>query len=134
MVFFNCLLGLEARAEDASMDDQEELLQELLSLHHLMLQWAEEGKWLDVAAVEKIRQEHLKTFFQAPISQDRLTEVRAALKTMLSINDKLMGLAKKSRGGLGQDISSIQKGRRALAAYGQNTASARQPVERAHSG
>ncbi len=116
------------------MDDREAFLQELLSLHHLMLQWAEEGKWVDVAAGEKIRQERLQRFFQKPISKEQLPEVRAALETMLGINDKLMRLVKKGRGGLGQDISSIQKGRRAVAAYGQNTASAQQPVERAHSG
>ena len=109
------------------MDNREKLLQELLSLHHLMLQWAEEGKWVDVAAGEKVRQEGLKRFFQKPISKEQLPEVRAALKTMLDINEKLMGLVKKGRGGLGQDISSIQKGRRAVAAYGQNAASARHP-------
>ena len=116
------------------MDDREELLQELLSLHRLMLQWAQEGKWVDVAAGEKIRQERLKRFFQGPISREQLTEVRAALETMLEINDSLVELVKQGRGGLGRNINSIQKGRRAVAAYGQNAGAVRQPVERAHSG
>jgi hypothetical protein len=111
----------ECPALSSGMNDRNDLLQELLSLHQLMLQWAEEGNWVSVAAAEKLRQEHLNSFFREAIPGDRVQETRSALKNMLDINDSIMSLVKKSRGGVGQDISSIQKGRRALAAYGENT-------------
>ena len=117
----------EPRIMDSGASDQEDLMQELLSLHQLMLQWAKDGNWVSVAAADKLRQEHLRNFFHEPVSKDSLEEVRSVLKTMLDINDSIMNLVKKGRGGVGQDISSIQKGRRALAAYGQNTDSSQVP-------
>jgi len=109
-------------------------LRELLSLHHAMLQWAKEGKWEAVAAGEKIRRERLEDFFQIPVSEQQLPKVRAALQTMLDINGSLVELLSKDRGGVERDIGAIQKGRRAVAAYGQFTGSSRQPMENGHSG
>lgn len=116
------------------MDDREKLLQELLSLHRFMLECAQEGKWAEVVEGEKNRQERLKEFFRDPVSPEQMPAVRSALETMLLINDSLMTLAKKDRSGIGQDLGSIQKGRRAVAAYGQNSGSLHQPAENAPSG
>ncbi len=96
-------------------------MQELLFLHERMLQLAEEGKWTDVAAAEAIRRKRLEHYFQKPVDREQVDQVRGALESMLELNNRILLLVKKGRGGVGQDISEIQKGRRAMAAYGKNT-------------
>ncbi len=115
------------------MSNRSDELHELLSFHGLMLHWAKLGKWVDVAAAEKVRQERLQNFFREPVEKEYVEEVRSALESMLGINDRIMALVKKSRGGVSKDIGSIQKGRRALAAYGQNTEPAPSTEKSAHS-
>ena len=96
-------------------------MQELMSLHEQMLYWAQEGNWAEVAATEEIRRDRLQRFFRHPMVEERAELVRSSVKIMLETNSRIMDLVQKGRGDMEQEISSIRKGRRALAAYGENT-------------
>ncbi|WP_456374519.1 flagellar protein FliT [Thiolapillus sp.] len=103
------------------MNIQDQELQELMFLHEQMLYWAQEGNWTQVAATEEIHRNRIQQFFQHPIGEERAEQVRSSVKIMLETNSRIMDLVQKGRGDMEQEISSIRKGRRALAAYGENT-------------
>ena len=92
-------------------------LEQILSLSKDMLEKAGDHEWGRVAEIEVRRRELVMCCFQQPAQQQHDTEVAAAIREILRLNQEITDLGKRYQDQLGGEIHTNKKGRTASAAY-----------------
>lgn len=95
-------------------------LQNALEHSEAMLKDAEAGNWDKVIEMEAQRSELLKKLFSSPYGRDNIADIDNKIGEIIDINNKLEAVVAKARDNAGNDITSINKGRRAVSLYTQN--------------
>jgi len=92
-------------------------LEQILALSRDMLAKAGDHDWGLVAEIETRRRELVMRCFQQPAEQQYATEVAAAIKEILSLNQAITDLGRRYQEQLSSEINSSKLGRTASAAY-----------------
>jgi len=92
-------------------------LEQILSLSKDMLAKAGDDEWELVAEIEARRRELVMRCFQQPAPQQQASEVAAAIKAILCLNQKISDLGKRYQDQLGTEMHTNKLGRTASAAY-----------------
>jgi hypothetical protein len=92
-------------------------LEQILLLSKDMLARAGDREWGLVAEIEARRRELVMRCFQQPAQQQDTTEVAAAIKEILRLNQEITDLGKCYQNQLGTEIHTNKLGRTASAAY-----------------
>jgi hypothetical protein len=92
-------------------------LEQILSLSKDMLARAGDDEWELVAEIEARRRELVMRCFQQPAPQQHATEVAAAIKEILCLNQEISDLGKRYQDQLGTEMHTNKLGRTASAAY-----------------
>jgi len=92
-------------------------LEQILSLSKDMLEKAGDHEWGLVAEIEARRRELVMCCFQQPAQQQDASEVAAAIKEILRLNQEITDLGKRYQDQLGTEIHTNKLGRTASAAY-----------------
>jgi transposase len=92
-------------------------LEQILSLSKDMLAKAGDHEWELVAEIEARRRELVMYCFQQPAKQQHATEVAAAIKEILRLNQEIADLGRRFQAQLGSEINNNKLGRTASAAY-----------------
>lgn len=94
-------------------------LADLVEHNRSMLKNAESGDWNQVVEAEAGRRRMLEAFYSSS-EMHRVPDVNAATEEMLSINKELERLALLARKAATEGVVLINKGRRAVNAYGKH--------------
>ncbi len=98
-----------------------EQLDEIVRLSKEMLELAEELEWEKIAVLEVRRKQIVMECFQKPAEEQDATEVAAAIREILSLNQQVTALGKQCQSQLGTEIHSHNRGRVATSAYLSHT-------------
>lgn len=94
-------------------------LKRAADLTSTMLQMAEAGQWSGLSEFQKQRTEFLQQCF--PLEADQQTaDVRVVIETMIEQNQQLEQLCRKAQQSLQLELQSLNKNRKAVAAYQSN--------------
>ena len=96
-------------------------LSDVIEYSETMLKEAETGNWENVFAIEKQRSHTLKELFSPQFTKNEKDEYNEKILHILNINKKLEGITSTARDELKNQAGSINKGRRAVGMYAQNT-------------
>ena len=103
------------------MDTKNTQLQTAIHCSEAMLKDAEAGNWDKVMDIESQRSELLEKLFSTPYQGNNVIEMDEKIRKIIDINKELEALTLKQRDDSGRHIASINKGRRAVSAYAQNS-------------
>ena len=92
-------------------------LEQIVLLSQDMLAKAGDHEWGLVAEIEAGRRELVMRCFQQPAQQQDSSEVAAAIKEILRLNQEISDLGKRYQDQLGSEIHTNKLGRTASAAY-----------------
>lgn len=92
-------------------------LEQIVVLSKDMLAKAGNHEWQLVAEIEARRRELVTRCFRQPAQQQHASEVTAAIKEILRLNQEITDLGKRYRDQLGTEIHTSKLGRTASAAY-----------------
>jgi len=92
-------------------------LEQILLLSKDMLAKAGDNEWGLVAEIEARRRELVMGCFPQPAPQQDTSEVAAAIKEILRLNQAITDLGKRYQDRIGTEIHSNKLGRAASAAY-----------------
>jgi hypothetical protein len=95
-------------------------LEAILDLSAAMLEKAQTGEWVEVAAMEEDRRRRLTEFFAVDTTREDAPGLADCIRRMLDINAQLMELGGKVRQQAAGELSNLDLGRRASEAYNQN--------------
>jgi hypothetical protein len=94
-------------------------LKRAADLTSTMLQMAEDGQWSGLSEFQKQRTELLEQCF--PLEADQQTaNARVLIETMIQQNQQLEQLCRKAQQSLQLELQSLNKNRKAVAAYQSN--------------
>jgi len=96
-------------------------LQTAIECSETMLRDAEAGNWDKVFEIETRRSNLLKKLFSSPQQENNVEDIDNKIKEIIAINKKLEAITLKARDEAHNGIASINKGRRAVNLYAQNT-------------
>jgi len=105
---------LRKNAIDSKRSQQ---LEQILALSRDMLAKAGDHDWGLVAEIETRRRELVMRCFQQPAEQQYATEVAAAIKEILRLNQAITDLGRRYQEQLSSEINTSKLGRTASAAY-----------------
>lgn len=95
-----------------------ELLNTILDLSRGMLEKAKAGDWAEVQAAEKQRQVLVEQSNGLPADEQEAKVASDMIQTILEINEQIMSLSRKHLAVCQQAFEDVNKGRRAVKAYG----------------
>ncbi len=78
---------------------------------------AEAGRWEEMATIEKRRGEMLRRLCDGPVRSERIGALSAALAEIRDSDREVLSVLEEVRLQLGNALSEIGQGRRAIAAY-----------------
>lgn len=102
------------------MNAKSKQLENAIEYTETMLLDAEVGNWDKVVEMESRRRELLEKVFASPYGNDNVAGINDKIRKIIDINKKLEIVAVKARNNTGDDVTSINKGRRAVDLYKQN--------------
>ena len=103
------------------MDVKNKQLKDAINCSETMLKNAEAGNWNSVMEIEVQRSELLEKLFATPHHGNNADEMDNKIRKIIDINKKLETIAISARDDSGQDIASINNGRRAVNVYIKNS-------------
>jgi hypothetical protein len=96
-------------------------LPEIIHITQQMLIMARENQWRQVAEMEARRRLLVQSCFQRPTPEQEASDVVAAIREILRLNEEVAELGQQWRGQLGTEIHAQKVGRAASAAYLSHT-------------
>jgi len=96
-------------------------LMDVIDYSETMLKDAEAGNWRNVFNIEAERSKVLKDLFTIPFTKEDKNEYNQHILQVLVINKKLESITAQARDHIRNEAGAVNKGRRAVGVYAQNT-------------
>ena len=103
------------------MNDKENQLQSVIKFSETMLKDAEAGNWDRVIDIETERGKLLERLFSNTEQNNTVADMDDKIRKIIHINEQLEAIAITAREYACNDVAEINKGRSAVAMYGQNS-------------
>jgi len=101
--------------------ERQQQWQAIVDASQQMQTLASEQRWDEVILLETQRRSELEKFFSQPVTADEVTYVAEGIQKILTLDQEIMARGNEARADAGKHLSAVHQGRRAEAAYHENS-------------
>jgi Flagellar protein FliT len=89
----------------------------ILHASETLLNAAQEANWDELTALANERDILIRTYFSKPVTVDNALQIRDKITQLLSMDDQVLGLARKEHENLLPALRAFSKSKKAIGAY-----------------
>ena len=97
--------------------NNEKSWKEIMFLSQRMMDSAKVESWSEVASLEKRRKVLIHNLFSSLQEDEKTEELKQGIVQLIGLNESLLKQAKQHRGSVQSELTTIQRGKAANAAY-----------------